>query len=77
MARRLATIGSVARRRDPRIVREIRENAGKWVALAPDWSRVVAIGRTWGEARRRAIAAGHPEAPAILAARDYGWRIPI
>ena len=73
----MAKSAAPARRTEPRIVREIRENAGKWVALAPDWSRVVAIGRTWGEARRRAIAAGHPEAPAILAARDYGWRIPI
>ncbi len=60
-----------ARRAEPRIVREIRQNVGKHVAIARDWSRVVAVGATFKEALEQARAAGFPDAPVILAAKNY------
>lgn len=53
------------------IAAEIRRHAGKYVALARDWSRVVAVGESWRKAREKAIELGFPDAPVILAARDY------
>ncbi len=61
-----------ARRGGTRLVREIRQNVGKYVAISEDWSRVVAVGRTFAQALAHAREAGFPEAGILLACRDYG-----
>ncbi|MCI0341195.1 MAG: DUF5678 domain-containing protein [Planctomycetales bacterium] len=55
-----------------RLSKEIRRNAGKYVAIAADWSRVVAVGKTFSEALAKARADGHDDAAILLALRDYG-----
>ncbi|MCI0585932.1 MAG: hypothetical protein L0323_03710 [Planctomycetes bacterium] len=50
--------------------REVRPYLGKHVAIDYDRLKVVAVGRTWREARKKAIAAGFPDVP-ILMAVDY------
>ncbi|HET6202245.1 MAG TPA: hypothetical protein VFI25_05515 [Planctomycetota bacterium] len=61
------------RRRDPDAVvcAQIARNAGKYVAINREWTRVVAVGRTLMEAHRRAIEAGFADAPIFRARRDY------
>ncbi len=50
--------------------RAVRPYLGKHVAIDYDRYKVVAVGRTWNEANRRALAAGFPDVP-ILVAADY------
>ncbi|MGH7149697.1 MAG: hypothetical protein ACREIU_03305 [Planctomycetota bacterium] len=59
--------------RDPGAVvcAQIARNAGKYVAVNREWTRVVAVGKTFMEAHRKAIEAGFPDAPVFLAAKDY------
>ncbi len=61
------------RPRDPDAVvcAQIARNAGKYVAVNREWTRVVAVGTTLLEAHRNAIEAGFPDAPVFRARRDY------
>ncbi|MCI0585710.1 MAG: hypothetical protein L0323_02575 [Planctomycetes bacterium] len=52
---------------------QIARNAGKFVAVNREWTRVVAVGKSWWEAHEKAIEAGYPDAPVFMAARDYTW----
>ncbi|HKB15270.1 MAG TPA: hypothetical protein VKF62_04360 [Planctomycetota bacterium] len=53
-----------------RLWRAVRPYLGKHVAIDYDAYKVVAVGRTWEEASRKALAAGFPDVPILMAA-DY------
>jgi hypothetical protein len=72
-ARRKPPEGRGLTRQEREVCNQIRRHAGKFVAITREWTKIVAVGRTRNETRERAIAAGFPDAPVFLAARDYTW----
>ena len=73
VSRRRLSRGRGLTKQEREICDEIRRHAGKYIAIARDWSRIVAVGKSRKETYEKAIAAGFPDAPVFLAARDYNW----
>ncbi|MCI0585707.1 MAG: hypothetical protein L0323_02560 [Planctomycetes bacterium] len=72
-ARRTPQRGRGLTRQEREICNQIRRHAGKFIAVTREWTRIVAVGKTWRETHEKAIDAGFPDAPVFRAARDYTW----